>query len=292
VNVPGAASGPLDGSAPQVTAEIHLSARSHAHLADHEIAGLPVVPVALALEWFVAAARADLPTLAPIVLHDLGVHRKLGLERFLNGGHHLRIRGRDSSTPNAGPNAGPARTWELLGDGGAVHYRANLGSVGDNPVTDEPWDVADPTDLTDLTAADRPAVYDGSVLFHGPRFQCIQELHGVSQQGAAATLVGALDLGWPGSYWHTDPAVIDGGLQLALLWAERVLGGASLPMSVRECRVHRFGPVESPVRCELRARKVRDAHAECDIRIVDPDGSVRAELLGVTVVLRPDQAGA
>ncbi|MFO0659214.1 MAG: hypothetical protein U0165_05205 [Polyangiaceae bacterium] len=44
--------------------------------------------------------------------------------------------------------------------------------------------------------------------------------------------------GWEGT-WRTDPAAFDGALQLALLWADRVLCGATLPMSISELRLYR-----------------------------------------------------
>jgi len=112
----------------------------------------------------------------------------------------------------------------------------------------------------------------------------------VSRAGSTGTLVGLADLGWDdrteGTWW-TDPALTDGGLQLAVVWAEHTLGGAALPMSAGEFRVHRTGPATGRVRCVVRAGDVQDQSATCDIGFVDEDGSVRAELLGVALVLRP-----
>ena len=52
----------LDGTAvDRPRGEIQIDARSHPYLADHTIEGTPVVPVALVLEWFTAAAKAWLP---------------------------------------------------------------------------------------------------------------------------------------------------------------------------------------------------------------------------------------
>ncbi|WP_370948988.1 SDR family NAD(P)-dependent oxidoreductase [Amycolatopsis sp. cg5] len=157
------------------------------------------------------------------------------------------------------------------------NYRAKAGSL-----TSTPSQPSVPSGLRQAKAD----VYDGHTLFHGPSFQAIQEVPWIGDNGATAIVVGARELGWPGGTWHTDPAVIDGGLQLALLWAEQVLG-ASLPMGVAECRTYRKGLADGPVRCVLTARDVRAETAECDLVFVDDSGDVRAELLGVSLVKRP-----
>ena len=109
-----------------------------------------------------------------------------------------------------------------------------------------------------------------------------------SRAGARASLVGARALGWDEDAWLGDPALTDGGLQLAVLWAEQELGGATLPMGVGEYRLLKTGLADGPVQCLVQVRGVRQARAECDVVFLDADGSVRAELLAVDLVLRPD----
>jgi len=134
------------------------------------------------------------------------------------------------------------------------------------------------------------AIYDGELLFHGPRFLAIRSVDGISVQGAAGTLLGVTELGWDNEAWCCDPAAVDGALQLAVLWAEQALGGASLPMGIDEVVLHRVGAVDPTVRGLVRSRRVLESRAECDIVLVDPDGSVRMELIGVALVRRPDLA--
>ncbi len=265
----GQGTGPIDGNATQHSkGEIQLNSRSHPYLADHDIEGTPVVPVALVLEWFTAAAKAWLPE--PAVIKDVSVLRKIGLERYTNGGNRLTVQGSQS--------AGTELNLELLGDGDAKHYRAHAAPNQQEPST---WDT--PHGLKPA----REGIYDGGILFHGPKFHAIREVHGIAATGATATLAGARDLGWSGAGWHTDPAAIDGGLQLALLWAEHVLGGASLPMGVAEYRAYHSGLYDGLTRCVLKAKEVWSDGAQCDIAFLDENGTVRAELIGVSLVLRP-----
>src|SRR5262249_30514446 len=150
VITPAGSAGALDGATPRAAAEVQVSARTHPYLADHDIAGVPVVPVALALEWFVSAARANGAGPAPVLLRDLTVLRTLALDRFSDGGHRLVVR---SGHDHGGAGAG--QTLELLGDGGTLHYRAVVaGSAA--AADDRAWPAA-----TDLPPARRPVVYDG-----------------------------------------------------------------------------------------------------------------------------------
>jgi acyl transferase domain-containing protein/acyl carrier protein len=247
--------------------EMRVELSSHPHLADHVIGEVPVLPVAMALDWFAAAARRRDPEPDLVVLRDLRVLRKVTLP----GG-----RGRLFLHTVSGSD-GP---WlELRLPGGLTHYRARL--------TDAP-DLTDATGWTvppDLPPFEKPEIYDGHVLFHGPRFQSLLSVEGLADTGAAGTVAGAAKLGWQTRDWQIDPAAADGGLQLACLWGERVLGGRCLPMAIGETRVHRPGVRPEISRCLLRARKVHHSDALCDIALIGSDGTPVLEMLGVDVVL-------
>jgi acyl transferase domain-containing protein len=245
-----------------------ISAASHPYLVDHVVAEQPVLPMALAIEWFARALRHQ----NPIALRDIAVLRKVELAGFADGtGHLLRIR-----TNSAG-------TLELISDDAdTLHYRAEPGEVGaevHGAALRTPLGTADP--LSDQL------IYDGHVLFHGPAFQAITSIETLSPAGADATVVGISELGWSGTGWVTDPAAVDGGLQVAVRWAAPLLGGASLPMKIGGYRGCRRGAFDGPVRCRVRAREVNGYQAGCDIGFFDADDAVRAELLDVTLVRRP-----
>ncbi|CAN7252414.1 SDR family oxidoreductase [Pseudoduganella sp. LjRoot289] len=275
----GAPEGPAAGLASELA--IDLAPASHGYLHDHSIAGTPVVPVALALEWLARGARVWHPLPQAMQLRQVRVLRKVALDEFAEGGsRRLRVRSKLHAESAHGSLA-----LELAGADDALHYRA---VVTPGAQVSAQAGQAAPAALAPLQ---RDALYDGHVLFHGPRFQAIAALDGIAAQGAAATLTGAAALGWPAEGWQTDPALIDGGLQLAVLWAEPLLGGAALPMSVDDVRLHRAGLASGPVRCVVHARQVYADRASCDISFHDADGAVRAEMLQVELILRPGEAG-
>jgi hypothetical protein len=274
--------GPL-GAPAEVAArlDIHVAASSHPELADHRIAGVPVVPVVMALEWFLRAARAVRPDLVCTAVRGLKVLRGIKLDAFHGEGNRLTVHARDAAAGHGELNV------ELRGPHDALHYSATL-AMADRS-THAPAPPRAP-ELPRLEPWTRASLYDGHVLFHGARFQVIRSVEGVSRAGIAGTLVGAVAAGWPRGAWRTDPALLDGGLQLAVLWARHALGGASLPMALREYRTFHDGVVDGEVQCIVHAQRVHDARAVCDVAFVAPSGAVLAEMIGLETVLRPGEA--
>jgi len=80
-------------------------------------------------------------------------------------------------------------------------------------------------------------------------------MEGISDAGIVGMLAGTSNVGWPQEVWCTDPALLDGGLQLAGLWTRHVLGGICLPMALADFRIYRPGLVTGP-------RAVRGACAQ------------------------------
>ena len=128
----------------------------------------------------------------------------------------------------------------------------------------------------------------GDVLFHGPAFQVIRDIEGASEEGIRGTLDGVGRAGWDWDAWHTDVAALDGGLQLALLWARAHLGGASLPMGIGGLHLHVQRPLTGRVQCAVRCRKTSSTRAFADLVFTAADGTPLAELRQVELILRPD----
>jgi hypothetical protein len=274
--------GPLGADrTPSTNVDVHVDAKSHPQLADHRIAGIAVVPVVMAIEWFLRAARACRPDLTCTSLRGLKVLRGIKLEHFDAEGDSFTVRCKQTES-----GARTELAVELRGRNDALHYSATV-TMAAHPAASP--NIVEAPKLERWT---HPTVYDGHVLFHGHRFQVIRSVDGVSRAGIVGSLVGSGDSGWPSEPWRTDPALLDGGLQLAVLWARQVLGGASLPMALGEYRTYKDGLAEGPVRCVVHARQIHDARSVCDIAFVDASGAVLAEMIGLETVLRPGEAKA
>ncbi len=268
----------LHGGEHHLEAEVVVDDAAHGYLADHSVAGTPVLPMALALEWFRALGAVWRPG-GPVTVGDVRVLRKAVLPDLDRGGHRFTVRGRERVIAEE-----VVLEVKLLGESGATHYDATVSTrTGPRRTWSPPWSDGEPLDHGE--------VYDGVMLFHGPRFQVLDGSPVLTADGATGVVLGLRAVGWPDGPWHTDPAVVDGALQLAGLWAARRLGGAWLPMSVGRLLLGRDGPVSAPVRCAVRVEDTERDAVTCDAMLVDQAGELVAELADVVIVRRPDVVG-
>lgn len=266
--------------APALQLEVRVGADAPPCLADHRLGGVTVVPAALIVEWLLRAARAWRGGWPRAAIAQLKVLR--GIRLPAAEGAVLSVRCRPLAlSANAATLAA-----EVCGPGGAVHYRATLELTR---APSSPPAAPAPPPLEPWT---RPALYDGHVLFHGPRFQALRRVAGASRAGLVAEIEGAAALGWEPGPWRSDPAAIDGAIQAAVLWTEQVLGGASLPMGIQSLHLYEAGLLAGPGRCVVTGRGVHDAHASADVVLLDATGAAVAELRGLELVLRPDAGAA
>jgi NADP-dependent 3-hydroxy acid dehydrogenase YdfG len=261
--------------------EAAVNARTHGFLADHCPAGVPVLPLALAAEWFAAFGRAHRPDRLT-ALTDIRVLNRVDLPDLETGGHRFVIEGSEAAHE---PGAFELRLTSP--STGITHYRARLIAPDAAP---QHWSAS--TALFDISEVlSGEAVYNSPALFHGAAFRTLRRIEGMSREGAEAQVVGLRAAGWPDDRpWWTDPAAVDGALQAAVLWARHVTGDATLPMGVEAMRVHRAGPAPGTMRCLVRAAALAPDQTRCELALFDEDGNVRIELFGVGLVRRPDLA--
>lgn len=253
---------------------IVVNRTSHPHLADHAINDVPVVPVVYALEWFARQANQHLRGYGLAELTGLKVLKGIVAPHFFaDGDLHLLV---SATTVKAADE--PVLLLELADEiSGRVHYRCSArltpdGGTVASPITDRAF--------TSPTASSGLSHYSTGVLFHGPAFHVITAAPVVAADGMHASMVGLLGRGWPSEAWVSDPALLDGGLQLALLWTDHLLGGPSLPTSVGAVRIF-GGPVEGPVAATLTARSSNANRAICDVSFKTGTGVLVAEMIGV-----------
>lgn len=260
-------------AATETTLAVHVDASSHPYLVDHAVEDVPVLPVVLVLEWFARAARALAPGLAVAACRQLRVFRGVPLQRFHDGGDWLGLRCKPRSEREV--------EVELVSpvDPRVRYYAAVVELAEPESLRPLGADSAVALDASALGPLGVP-VYGGA-LFHGPKFQVIRGVQGVGAAGIAGELVGTEAQQWIGGPWQTDPALLDGGLQLALLWAEHHLGGRSLPTGLAAYRSFSTEPVVGPLRCLVSAKAEGKSKAVSDITFLDEDGRVVTRLEGV-----------
>ncbi|TDD96360.1 SDR family NAD(P)-dependent oxidoreductase, partial [Actinomadura rubrisoli] len=266
---------------PRTIARLHVHEAGHPQFADHCVADVPLVPMAQALEWFLAAAQDLLAGDARTCLRDLKVYRGIKLPSFDGDGHHLVLCGADTGRASGGD-----LELTLHGEDPRRPYYRVTAAISDRESAPA-GQCEPPTEPGTSWPGER--LYSEGLLFPGPAFQAITALAGLSDGGAQGTVIGAHRLGWAnGRRWRSDTGAVDGALQIAGLWAGRILGGACLPMGFDECRVRRPGLIAGPATCLVYAGETGAAHARCDVVLLDGDDNApRIELDGVHMVRHP-----
>jgi hypothetical protein len=96
-------------------------------------------------------------------------------------------------------------------------------------------------------------------LFHGPLFQCITAIEGINDQGLRATLqtsrpddcLARETNTETNTNWLADPVLLDGGLQLSLIWTRFHRDMTMLPSAMKAVHLyHPFSPA-SEVSCQV-----------------------------------------
>ena len=252
--------------------EVKVPRGSHGWLEGHSIKGTPVVPVVLAAEWLSRAARSFRPGLALAALHDIKVLKGIRLGGFDNGGDRFVIQARQIS--------GGRGTWlqlDVRGSAGTHHYSARAELL---PELGTPESELPELELGEWSG--EPIYQD--LLFHRGAFELIEEVEGISDHGAGGRVLGVERAGWPNGTanpWQLDVAALDGGLQVAVLYAQRMLGRENLPTTIGELRSYRAAPAPGVVNVAAYRRKVGSLGVTTDIHFTDDRGLRLAALLGV-----------
>ena len=245
-------------------------------LRDHRLDGQPVLPLALGMELLGRAARGAFPEHALVGLEDVRVLKGVVLERAV---HLLPVCGR----PVVGAESVSVPV-ELRDDDGRARVRG-LVKLRPPGVTaaEAPAASAAPEALMAWPGG-MSTVY-GEALFHGPAFQCIEEVHGTWDGGIALRVQAAPppDLWLAGDRaagWSVDPLVVDGIFQALILWCRAAVGAPSLPSRVASWEV--FGPIPTTVELVATVRRRRGANVLADIDVIGPDGALVARMEGYT----------
>jgi NAD(P)-dependent dehydrogenase (short-subunit alcohol dehydrogenase family) len=260
--------------------EIEVSEVSQVWLAAHRVAGRAVVPLAVVCDWMLRLVGEP----GAVTLRDIDVVHGIIAPAAVTVGR-----------------SGSALTVTTRGDA-QPHYRARLVAGAEAPILGQLAVSAAHESAAQESAAHESAqpgpfadgaIYDGETLFHGPELQVLRRIERVGPAGAVGELVGAGEMQWPDEPWRTDPAALDGAIQLAVVWARERIGRATLPMFVREARFRAAGLEPGPLRCVVRAVSVAgEQSAVCDVLLVRPgDGGGPGETVlaldGLELVARP-----
>ena len=255
------------------------------YLADHRLDGRPVLPLAMAAEVVAEAAQLTRPGLDVVELR-----------RFVLLHGVVADRGRVDLEVEVRPRPGDDdRVDAELRRQGSAHaaYRGQVilreGLSDDRtPVRKDFSDIARPGQGQTMSAAD---VY--RLLFHGPTLHCIQEVRGLGPAGCVARVRTSEPVQLSGSavgrYWVLDPALLDAGPQLIIVWSRLMHGTTALPTRVKMVRRLGYPMPGQLLICRLDVHPdSNDSLIVADVAFALPDGQQVLTVRGLEAVATPE----
>jgi NAD(P)-dependent dehydrogenase (short-subunit alcohol dehydrogenase family)/acyl carrier protein len=230
-------------------------------LRDHAVRGVPVVPAALVVEWFARAVGEAFPGRRLAEMEQFRVLCGVPLPDDRSGVPDLEVR----LAPEGAPDGVRLELRDLTG---RSRYSALGRLAGETEVIQAP--ALAPLPASGPWPFEPAGIYDGP-LFHGPGFHTIVGLDSMSPQGGSGRLVGTAELGWEGGPYVTDPAALDGCLQLPMLWGGHHLGRQSLPAFIERLVLCSSGGHKGELTCRFRAGHHRDG-LSADVLLSDAGG--------------------
>jgi len=254
---------PAEGRLRATSLEWDISTENLPVLEDHQVRGRVVVPVVIVLDAVLRAARGLVAEACPVV-RDFQV---------LSG-----------VTFAASEKQALTLAFDPTGSSYTVTIRDREGRPRYRAILDTEPDASPNVSVPEMSGSPWPMSIDDAYadyLFHGPRFAAIENLDGFGSAGGTGSLKGLHYLGWPASDWAIDPAIVDGGLQLGLLWASALGRSLMLPQRIGRVVLNRPFPENAVVRCRFAARPINDKRVDNDVAFETMDGARVAALEGV-----------
>jgi acyl transferase domain-containing protein len=263
-----------------------LAFDTHRFLVGHQIDGRGVLPLAVGLEWMRHVAVGAHPQRRFAGWDDVRV-----LKGVVLTGESADV------TCSAGAVAGDGVEVTVQSSAGGrdvTHFR---GRVRWADATGPLADVQVPAGISENPYPHDLARVYREILFHGPPFHALEEITGYGPEGMTARLVVAdAPQHWmthpPDPEWGVDPLLIDGVLQLGILWCVGQQGAPALPAYIASCRVFAAPVAIDTARCVLQVRETSSTRLRADADVVSTEGRRLIQLRGVEWTIDPRLADA
>jgi len=252
-----------------------IDVRDHPILESHQIAGKPVFPFALMVEWMAHSALHENPGL---VLAGFDHMHVLQGVKFDNKSVFLQMMAGKSKKKTDffevpvlarnGADTGCYRATALLADQVPPAPAFRL-----------------PAALSTATAVKTPDEIYASILFHGPGLHALNQVHHLSRHGMVADgHTAPSPERWVRqpfrSRWICDPMAIDAAFQMASVWCYEQTGAVSLPSFAAAYRQYRDRFPAHGIRIVLQVTAVTEREMAGDFTFLDSDETVVARIEG------------
>ncbi|MBP6743643.1 SDR family NAD(P)-dependent oxidoreductase [bacterium] len=265
---------------------LRIDTKKHVYLQDHKFDGIPVLPMAVALELMLEAARAVYPDRQLVQVSDLDIPS--GIVFHTAEKDFIIEVGIDADDENT------VAVQLLSASPRKAHFRCKAKFSQQAALCPEIWntELAAPIqskfNLRDLPASTselpQPKDLYGTWLFHGPAFQGLASIICLATNDIAGEITGSAPLDFvttaDSSAWTVDPLLLDSAMQLAGVWARHHQDVTVLPNGFRNMYLLRpisLGTVKA--RVYLGASSATDLL--CDLAIYNENGELAVVVEGL-----------
>ncbi|SDF79019.1 Polyketide synthase dehydratase [Mucilaginibacter pineti] len=259
------------GGAAEETAAVWIHQSNNPFLADHVIEGHVIAPLMMVTEWCLRLAKKTCPEFKNVTVTSMSVYKGIVLDNYRRTGDILTFdyttsRQRESAVINI----------TIKGEEKRTLYAAQINLDNELPI---PLIQVSPS-LEDWNW-DQQDIYP-SRLFHGETFKVIDQLEGFAPSACRAKLRVPKEL-----YGNALSTMLlfDGGIQVAILAMEKQMGNSSsLPLGFRSLTMYADESTNVLI-CELSLISSGEKNAEWNIRFIDTDNRVIADLFGLKMFM-------
>lgn len=263
---------------------ITLDTERDVYLNDHQLDGIPVLPMAVAVELMAEAAQSIFPSHTFRSLVNLQIPAGI---IFDSNRRELLITAR----PVSGNGDHVSVELSILDQlRRRTHFRATAQLTESDDTAIALPSAIPPKfmlpifehQVRELPSSDY--IYE-RILFHGKRFQGIRSILSMGTNGAAAELCPApiteMLSGQSGEDWLIDPALLDSAMQIVAVLLRHHLDVSALPAGFASLR--RFGQMKQGVHRAIVSVKgaLKFHESQCDIAIYDEQGNLILLLEGL-----------
>lgn len=245
-------------------------------LIDHMIEGRVVVPMMMANEWCLRLAKILFPALNVIDVENMKVLKGIQLENFETNGDVLyfvfNIEEKEEIV---------SLNIKIKNEKSHVYYSASINLSGNKLSTPQYSPI-----LKDLKqwSWGKKQIYN-TQLFHGPDFQVVEKLTGISPEGCQGFLKIVNPLLSEDPVWASDMFLLDGGVQMANLAMAKWTGNiSSLPMGFDKLVIYE-SKLAYEMTCELILKKKTQRDSVWDINFKNNKDQILAQMTGVRMYL-------
>jgi NAD(P)-dependent dehydrogenase (short-subunit alcohol dehydrogenase family) len=266
-----------------VVVEATLSLLTAPYLYDHRLEGRPVLPATAALEWLAELVQAGWPDWVVSEVRNLRVLRGVVLSSETDTAR-LRLQALASTHADAAELLVTASIEDA--DRQLPMYRAQV--VLRSQLVEPPPMVWDPIPPERPLS---PGMAYRDYLFHGPRFQLVQSIEAIAEQGVDAWVTPSDGATWvscgsQGS-WLFDPGLLDTAPQLAIAWARLYRDTTPLPSCLTSVVRYAVSAPPGPLQLRLRLRQVEENSIVYDAVFCDHNQQVHLAMTQIESTCNP-----